>query len=235
MANQQGYQQAGAYGQGAYQGYPGYQQGGYQGYQQQPSYGYQQPAYGGGGRGGPPARQGDWPCSKCGANNFAFRTNCFKCNAEGGDPDRARQLQAERAAADQNQPVREGDWNCPNCRKLNFAHRVKCLQCEQPKDDNGAPPVSGTNAGAVGPPMHPHTGAYHAAEQHAPPAAEQQAPPAAEQQAAPAAEQQAAPAAEQAAPAAEAAEEVVEEVTEEAVAVDAPAPKSPAGSSDDED
>ena len=26
------------------------------------------------------SRPGDWSCLKCGANNFARRTNCFKCN-----------------------------------------------------------------------------------------------------------------------------------------------------------
>lgn len=36
---------------------------------------------GGGGRGGGNVRDGDWPCSQCSANNFANRTECFKCKA----------------------------------------------------------------------------------------------------------------------------------------------------------
>ena len=35
---------------------------------------------GGGGGGGHEARPGDWPCPNCGANCFASRTECFKCN-----------------------------------------------------------------------------------------------------------------------------------------------------------
>ena len=35
----------------------------------------------GGGRGGGNVRDGDWPCSKCGVNNFASRSECFKCHA----------------------------------------------------------------------------------------------------------------------------------------------------------
>lgn len=35
----------------------------------------------GGGRGGGNVRDGDWPCPKCGVNNFASRSECFKCHA----------------------------------------------------------------------------------------------------------------------------------------------------------
>merc|ERR1712100_943480 len=37
----------------------------------------------GGGKGGGKneVRPGDWACEKCGANNFARRTECFKCGA----------------------------------------------------------------------------------------------------------------------------------------------------------
>ena len=46
--------------------------------------GYQQDynqggGYGGGGGGN--VRPGDWTCPSCGANVFASKTNCFKCNA----------------------------------------------------------------------------------------------------------------------------------------------------------
>ena len=31
--------------------------------------------------GGKEPRPGDWKCSGCGSNNFARRTECFKCNS----------------------------------------------------------------------------------------------------------------------------------------------------------
>ncbi|CAG8527842.1 1435_t:CDS:2 [Ambispora leptoticha] len=34
----------------------------------------------GGNRGGPPPRDGDWACESCNANNFARRTECYKCH-----------------------------------------------------------------------------------------------------------------------------------------------------------
>merc|ERR1719361_1617320 len=42
--------------------------------------------FGGGGKGGGggsfgEVRPGDWSCSSCGMNNFARRTECFKCGA----------------------------------------------------------------------------------------------------------------------------------------------------------
>ena len=38
----------------------------------------------GGGRqmGQPEARDGDWACPECGVNNFAYRGECFRCQAE---------------------------------------------------------------------------------------------------------------------------------------------------------
>merc|ERR1719253_158429 len=43
---------------------------------------------GGGGKGGPAPKPGDWECPNCGANNFASKVACFKCGTEkpgGGD------------------------------------------------------------------------------------------------------------------------------------------------------
>ena len=40
--------------------------------------------FGGGGRGGGDSKPGDWVCPKCGVNNFASRSACFKCGEAGG-------------------------------------------------------------------------------------------------------------------------------------------------------
>ncbi|CAG8669794.1 14865_t:CDS:2, partial [Acaulospora morrowiae] len=42
---------------------------------------------GGSGRGGggPPPREGDWTCESCHSNNFARRTECYKCSMPRGD------------------------------------------------------------------------------------------------------------------------------------------------------
>ena len=39
-------------------------------------------ASGGFNRGAPPPRDGDWACPECGVNNFAYRGECFRCQAE---------------------------------------------------------------------------------------------------------------------------------------------------------
>mmetsp|Transcript_36595 Transcript_36595/g.84384 ORF Transcript_36595/g.84384 Transcript_36595/m.84384 type:complete len:108 (-) Transcript_36595:137-460(-) len=48
----------------------------------------------GGKGGGKEPRPGDWKCPSCGANNFARRTECFRCGtrkpAEGGGRSRSR-------------------------------------------------------------------------------------------------------------------------------------------------
>mmetsp|Transcript_34668 Transcript_34668/g.80922 ORF Transcript_34668/g.80922 Transcript_34668/m.80922 type:complete len:103 (+) Transcript_34668:97-405(+) len=51
----------------------------------------------GGKGGGKERRPGDWECPACGANNFARRSDCFKCGAQkdggggrGGGRDRSR-------------------------------------------------------------------------------------------------------------------------------------------------
>eukprot|EP01065_Artemidia_motanka_P010940 TRINITY_DN1588_c0_g1_i3.p1 TRINITY_DN1588_c0_g1~~TRINITY_DN1588_c0_g1_i3.p1 ORF type:complete len:134 (+),score=42.37 TRINITY_DN1588_c0_g1_i3:100-501(+) len=38
----------------------------------------------GGGGGGGGGRPGDWVCDSCGFNNYASRTECFKCTGGGG-------------------------------------------------------------------------------------------------------------------------------------------------------
>jgi hypothetical protein len=39
----------------------------------------------GGGGGGGGSRPGDWICGSCSNNNFAWRTECKRCNAPGGN------------------------------------------------------------------------------------------------------------------------------------------------------
>ena len=42
--------------------------------------------FGGGGGGGGDVRPGDWTCPSCGANCFASKSNCFRCNTPKPDP-----------------------------------------------------------------------------------------------------------------------------------------------------
>lgn len=60
-----------------------------------------------------PTKSGDWRCT-CGENNFAHRTECFKCH--------------------KNKPliVKPGDWLC-SCGEVNFASRSECRKCLNPK------------------------------------------------------------------------------------------------------
>ena len=70
-------------------------------------------------------RPGDWSCPACGVNNFASRTQCFKCNVE-----KPEVLDQQMGAGGFQQGgfglqgnVRPGDWNCPSCQINNFASR----------------------------------------------------------------------------------------------------------------
>ncbi|KAG0166377.1 hypothetical protein DFQ28_005964 [Apophysomyces sp. BC1034] len=82
-----------------------------------------------GGSGGRERRDGDWDCPSCGANNFARRTDCFKCSTArpegaGGDGERRGPP-----------PRRDGDWDCSGCGASNFARRTDCFKCSAPKAD----------------------------------------------------------------------------------------------------
>lgn len=73
-------------------------------------------------------REGDWTCSGCNNSNFAWRTECKRCNAgKDGTPGKA-------GGGGGGQEVREGDWTCPGCNNSNFAWRTECKRCNAGKD-----------------------------------------------------------------------------------------------------
>eukprot|EP00756_Hemistasia_phaeocysticola_P020465 Hpha_TRINITY_DN15719_c2_g1::TRINITY_DN15719_c2_g1_i10::g.36814::m.36814 len=112
--------------------------------------------WGGGGGGGGNTRPGDWTCSACGANCFASRQTCFKCNAPkegggggggggswggggggswGGGGGGGGQWgggggggQWGGGGGGQSN-VRPGDWACPSCGANCFASRSECFKC----------------------------------------------------------------------------------------------------------
>ena len=83
--------------------------------------------YGGGGGGkggGPPGRDGDWRCTNCGANVFANKSACFKCNTPKGggvapkvvggsvyDPDRRARGGTGRRANNDDDETGFGDFS----------------------------------------------------------------------------------------------------------------------------
>ncbi|GMI27850.1 hypothetical protein TeGR_g11896 [Tetraparma gracilis] len=102
-----------------------------------PGYG-QQPGFGYGGAPPPNVRPGDWSCPQCNMNNFASRTECFKCNTPKDPnaptvPGDAFPQQAHGGGNFGNDQVRDGDWSCPACNINNFASRVACFKCSAPK------------------------------------------------------------------------------------------------------
>jgi hypothetical protein len=71
-------------------------------------------------------------------NNFASRTECFKCNTPKDPnaptvPGDAFPQQAHGGGNFGNDQVRDGDWSCPACNINNFASRVACFKCSAPK------------------------------------------------------------------------------------------------------
>ena len=99
-----------------------YRNGGYNSRRGGGSRGYDDGYGKGGGRGGD-WRDGDWECYGCGFQNFAKRSECFKCNkVKGGRGGR-------------NNDIRDGDWQCPkeDCGVNNFARRTECFKCGEPK------------------------------------------------------------------------------------------------------
>ncbi|BDA42771.1 probable zinc finger Ran-binding domain-containing protein 2 at C-terminar half [Coccomyxa sp. Obi] len=103
-------------------------------------------------------RPGDWLCPECNAQNFARRTECFRCDAQrpegaGGPPPRAggrfggdryggdcavrrdQQAFGERRGFES----KPGDWACPACNANNFARRMECYQCSEPRPASAGP------------------------------------------------------------------------------------------------
>lgn len=84
--------------------------------------------------GGRPNRGNDWICtdSSCNANNFASRTECFKCHEPKGDAKDA----PPRSDQNRSRP-RGNDWICTDssCAAKNFANRTECFKCHEPKGD----------------------------------------------------------------------------------------------------
>ena len=67
-------------------------------------------------------RPGDWKCS-CGGDNFASRTQCYRCGNDSPTPGRP-------LAVTREVQVRPGDWSCPACGVLVFASRSECFKCK---------------------------------------------------------------------------------------------------------
>ena len=111
--------------------------------------------YGGGGYGGPGGhsrgRPGDWICPGCSNNNYAFRTQCHRCqiqkpgNMQGGFSQGGGGYSQGGGGYSQGgggysqggghqlvggAPRRAGDWECPGCGNINFGFRVKCHKCQ---------------------------------------------------------------------------------------------------------
>jgi len=110
------------------------------------------------GRGGQDGnRGGDWDCPKCKNSNFAFRTECNRCETakpqgggggsnhqrgrnDGRGRDRSDGRGRDRSdgrGRDRNDGNRGGDWTCPKCKNSNFAFRNKCNRCEADKPSGG--------------------------------------------------------------------------------------------------
>ncbi|CAL5219459.1 g1294 [Coccomyxa viridis] len=83
------------------------------------------------------SKPGDWPCPACGANNFARRTECFRC-----DEPRPGHLPGPSGFSNNRgaPPAREGDWACPECGVNNFAYRGECFRCQTSRPGGPPPP-----------------------------------------------------------------------------------------------
>lgn len=79
-------------------------------------------------------REGGWDCT-CGANNFANRTECFKCKES-----------RPEGVGDGSRPKRSGGWDC-TCGVNNFGNRSECFKCHEPRPagagDDGRPKRTG--------------------------------------------------------------------------------------------
>ncbi|KAH7430978.1 hypothetical protein KP509_08G022900, partial [Ceratopteris richardii] len=91
-------------------------------------------------------RPGDWHCQegRCGAHNFASRSNCFKCGSPkdegGGGYDRGSRGGFGRSydsgdVGSGHSGWKSGDWMCTRsgCNEHNFASRTECFRCQAPR------------------------------------------------------------------------------------------------------
>jgi rubredoxin len=87
--------------------------------------------------GGPNARPGDWTCPSCGANVFASKMSCFKCQApkpvQTFNPGAPPMGGMGGGGPPPGRDVRPGDWTCPNCEANVFASKNTCFRCNTPK------------------------------------------------------------------------------------------------------
>eukprot|EP00238_Polyblepharides_amylifera_P006344 CAMPEP_0196581458 /NCGR_PEP_ID=MMETSP1081-20130531/33972_1 /TAXON_ID=36882 /ORGANISM="Pyramimonas amylifera, Strain CCMP720" /LENGTH=378 /DNA_ID=CAMNT_0041901695 /DNA_START=130 /DNA_END=1266 /DNA_ORIENTATION=+ len=106
---------------------------------------------GGAARPGREVREGDWICTECQNDNFAFRTHCKRCEAPKADLTPEQLQAAKEASAMRTQDVvRPGDWICHSCKNNNFAWRDQCKRCLAPKQATGPSPLKGKRGGVDG-------------------------------------------------------------------------------------
>ena len=107
---------------------------------------------GGGGKGGGKgagSREGDWRCGQCNNINFAFRTQCNRCQsprgadsevvAEGVPPGGGRGGGGGGGGGRGGHTLPgqgPGDWRCPQCNNINFSFRRNCNRCQEPRPEN---------------------------------------------------------------------------------------------------
>ena len=105
-----------------------------------------------GGRGD--VRPGDWTCNGCGANVFASKTACFRCQA----PKPGFENMGGGGKGGAGGDVRPGDWTCPGCGANVFASKNSCFRCQTPRPAGvggiGAP-IGAGGAGESAPPPLP--------------------------------------------------------------------------------
>ena len=91
---------------------------------------------GGGGGGAQNVRPGDWTCPSCGANVFASKSACFRCQTprNGGACGGGHM---GGSAPPGGGDVRPGDWTCPGCGANVFASKSNCFRCQAPKPNGG--------------------------------------------------------------------------------------------------
>lgn len=78
-------------------------------------------------------KEGDWVCSSCNFDNFAYRKQCNRCGEPRGDAPRGGRF--SDAPRDSKPYVnRPGDWLC-SCNTVNFAFRATCFSCRAPRED----------------------------------------------------------------------------------------------------